>query len=151
LIFLNKGAHFSSITGEKLSEFQVVTAVKQSQQRTGIDIGEFCVAPQMHDRPAYVLLTETVLNNDSQESMAECVDDMLGKLNCEYADKRRSGRILPLTIRQVPQGTWLTLRKNKSAARGNFEEYKHRCLVAELGFAERLTSPSFSISTNGNA
>ena len=30
--FLNKGAHFSSLTGEKLSEFQVVAAVEEAQR-----------------------------------------------------------------------------------------------------------------------
>ncbi len=140
LVFLNKGAHFSSITGEKLSEFQVVCAVKQAQQIASIDIGEFCVAPEMQDRPAYVLLTERGLNRCEQETLAQSVDEMLGMLNFEYADKRLSGRIMPLTIRQVPPGTWMALRKENSAARGNFEEYKHRCLVAELGFIERLTS-----------
>ena len=144
LVFLNKGAHFSSITGEKLSEFQVVSAVARAQQQTQIDIGEFCIAPEMRDRPAYVLLTETVLYPDDQETLARCVDETLGELNFEYADKRQSGRILPLGIRQAPLGTWAALRKSKSATRGNFEEYKHRCLVAELGFIERITSTSLT-------
>ena len=144
LVFLNKGAHFSSITGEKLSEFQVVSAVARAQQQTQIDIGEFCIAPEMRDRPAYVLLTETALHPDDQETLARCVDETLGELNFEYADKRQSGRILPLGIRQAPLGTWAALRKSKSATRGNFEEYKHRCLVAELGFIERITSTSLT-------
>jgi hypothetical protein len=149
LVFLNKGAHFSSITGEKLSEFQIVTAVTQAQQQTQIDIGEFCIAPEMRDRPAYVLLTEISLNPSDQQTLARCVDEKLGRLNFEYADKRISGRILPLTMRRVQPGTWMALRQSKSAARGNFEEYKHRCLVAELGFIERITSTSQANPSTG--
>jgi hypothetical protein len=151
LVFLNKGAHFSSITGEKLSEFQIVTAVTQAQQQTQIDIGEFCIAPEMRDRPAYVLLTEISLNPSDQQTLARCVDEKLGRLNFEYADKRLSGRILPLTMRRVQPGTWMALRQSKSAARGNFEEYKHRCLVAELGFIERITSTSQANPSTGKA
>ena len=33
--FLNKGAHYSSLTGEKLSEHQVIAAVEAAQRRSG--------------------------------------------------------------------------------------------------------------------
>ena len=38
LEFVNKGAHFSSLTGEKLSEFQVTRAVPSAFQDVGISI-----------------------------------------------------------------------------------------------------------------
>ena len=41
LEFLNKGAHFSSMTGEKLSEFQVVAAVSAAQRNLGLHLGSF--------------------------------------------------------------------------------------------------------------
>ena len=34
--FLNKGAHFSSLTGEKISEHQVVAAVEAAQRSVGL-------------------------------------------------------------------------------------------------------------------
>ncbi|MDZ4848803.1 MAG: GH3 auxin-responsive promoter family protein [Pirellulaceae bacterium] len=139
LVFLNKGAHFSSITGEKLSEYQVISAVKRAQEQVQLDVGEFCVAPQMQDRPVYVLMTESAFEIEDQDKLAQCIDHWLGQLNYEYAEKRRSGRLLPLTLRQVSPGTWLALRKNKSAARGNFEEYKHRWLVGDLGYIDQIT------------
>lgn len=145
LIFLNKGANFSSITGEKLSEFQVVTAITQVQELTQIDLGDFCMAPQMEDRPNYVLLTEATLNPAEIESISRALDDMLGRLNVEYADKRRSGRVLPLAVRQIPKGTWSALRRIKSSDRGNFEEYKHRCLVGDLDFIKRITSATLTL------
>jgi hypothetical protein len=145
LIFLNKGANFSSITGEKLSEFQVVTAITKVQELTQIDLGDFCMAPQMEDRPNYVLLTEATLNPAEIESVSIAVDDMLGRLNVEYADKRRSGRVLPLIVRQIPKGTWSALRRIKSSDRGNFEEYKHRCLVGDLDFIKRITSATLTL------
>ena len=41
LEFLNKGAHFSSITGEKLSEFQVVEATRKSFAELGLPLEHF--------------------------------------------------------------------------------------------------------------
>jgi hypothetical protein len=38
----------------------------------------------------------------------------------------------------VPAGTWDTMRREKTAARGNYEEYKHPCLTNDLNFAARL-------------
>ena len=45
LVFLNKGAHFSSLTGEKLSEFQVVAAVNQAQKNLGVRLSSYMLAP----------------------------------------------------------------------------------------------------------
>ena len=56
--FLNKGAHISSVTGEKLSEFQVVAAVTAAQHRLGIRLGSFLMLPTWGDPPHYSLLVE---------------------------------------------------------------------------------------------
>ena len=36
LEFLNKGAHYSSMTGEKISEHQVITAVEAAQRTASV-------------------------------------------------------------------------------------------------------------------
>jgi hypothetical protein len=73
-----------------------------------------------------------------ETELAREVDAHLQAFNCEYAEKRRSGRIGPVQIRLVPSGTWNEMRRRKSAARGNFEEYKHPCLIGDLDAAERI-------------
>lgn len=138
LMFLNKGAHFSSITGEKLSEFQVVSAVRDSFQGLGLAIDHFTVAPVMGERPGYVLLLEPKTGGDKQDELARRIDARLGELNCEYAEKRRTGRLEPLAVREVPPGTWDAYRRQKTSQRGNLEEYKQPCLVGDLAFVERL-------------
>src|SRR5262249_16519937 len=49
--FLNKGAHFSSLTGEKLSEFQVVAAVSAAQRTLGLRLASFMLLPSWGDPP----------------------------------------------------------------------------------------------------
>ncbi len=58
LRFLNKGRHFSSITGEKLSEHQVVLAVTRSFQDLDLPPCTFTLAPTMGAKPRYELLLE---------------------------------------------------------------------------------------------
>ena len=119
LTFLNKGAHFSSITGEKLSEFQVVSAVRNAFAELGLATGEFSVAPVMQERPGYVLLVERVPGGRrNRDNSPNRVDRHLQQLNCEYAEKRRTGRLNPLSILGIPAGTWRALRDERTAAQG---------------------------------
>jgi hypothetical protein len=138
LTFLNKGAHFSSITGEKLSEHQVVAAVRAAFAELELPSVEFTVAPVMAERPGYVLLIEEGPHRVCWCQLAESIDQHLQESNYEYAEKRRTNRLEPVTIRDLPTGTWRALREQRSIARGNFEEYKHCCLVNDLNYADRL-------------
>ncbi|MEX0612198.1 MAG: GH3 auxin-responsive promoter family protein, partial [Pirellulales bacterium] len=136
--FLNKGKHFSNVTGEKLSEYQVVRAVEKSFQELRMPIAMFTLAPVMESQPRYVLLVERGAHRGRANELAAHVQANLERLNEEYATKTTSGRLLPVEVREVPVGTWNTLRREKISRRGNFEEYKHPCLVDDLDFAERL-------------
>jgi len=74
--------------------------------------------------------------------LAARVQANLEQLNEEYAAKSASGRLLPIQVREVPAGTWIALRRERTSHRGNFEEYKHPCLVGELDFVERFVGRS---------
>ncbi len=58
LEFLNKGAHFSSLTGEKLSEFQVVSAVNAATHALGLKLKSYLLLPTWGEPPHYSLLVE---------------------------------------------------------------------------------------------
>lgn len=138
--FLNKGVHFSSITGEKLTEAQVVAAVGRAFGRLGLRVDYFTVAPVMEDRPRYLLLLETGACPGVEEHLAASVNAELARLNWEYANRLETRRLNPLKIRLLPQGTWAAFRAQRIAQRGNLEEYKHPCLVGDLAFVGQLSS-----------
>ncbi len=141
LRFLSKGAHFSSLTGEKLSEFQVVSAVQAGFSELGMRIETFTIAPRVEgDRPGYVLLLEAGIEKGRAADLLRFVDSQLRQLNCEYADKVRSRRLEPLSLIEIPEGAWDRFRAGRISRRGNLEEYKHPCLVNDLQFAERLST-----------
>ena len=144
LEFVNKGQFFSNVTGEKLSEFQAVAAVRSAFGELQVPLDSFTLAPVLGEVLHYVLLLEPGSQAAQAIELARKVDDGLQELNCEYAEKRRSGRVGPVLVRQVPSGTWAEMRRRKSEARGNFEEYKHPCLIGDVNAAERiarLTAP----------
>jgi hypothetical protein len=142
LQFLNKGAHFSSLTGEKLSEFQVVSAVRAAFRELGLPLETFTLAPVMSGgRPGYVLLLEPSRQERDNARLARCVERQLQGENCEYGEKLESGRLNALAVREVPRGAWARFQQQRVAQRGNLEEFKHPCLVSDLQFAERLSAP----------
>jgi hypothetical protein len=140
LEFLNKGKNYSNLTGEKLSEHQVVQAVKTSFADCRMPLEFFAVAPVMEGQPRYVLLVEPNSGSGHAQQLAVRVQANLEKLNEEYAAKCASGRLLPAVVREVPAGTWHGMRRAKTSARGNFEEYKHVYLVQDLTFVDRMSA-----------
>jgi hypothetical protein len=145
LEFLSKGKSFSNLTGEKISEHQVIEAVQRSFRELGLAIDTFTLAPVMEENPRYVLLIEPHVHQGRTRELARSVQSHLERANEEYAEKCASGRLLPVRIGVLPAGTWDQLRQAKTGPRGNFEEYKHPCLVNDLGFAARF-APRYSDS-----
>jgi hypothetical protein len=136
--FLSKGNSFSSLTGEKLSEHQAIRAVEMSFDQLQLPLDTFTLAPVMEGKPHYVLLLEPRAHRGRKRELAERVQSNLGRVNEEYREKFVSGRLLPVEVREVPAGTWSALRHERTRERGNFEEYKHLCLVGDLDFVSRL-------------
>jgi hypothetical protein len=139
LEFMSKGKSFSNLTGEKISEHQVIEAVQRSFCEVGLPIDTFTLAPVMEDMPRYVLLIEPHVHEGRTRELARAVQMQLERVNEEYAEKCAGGRLLPIRIGVLPAGTWDQLRQEKTGPRGNFEEYKHPCLVSDLGFAPRFS------------
>jgi hypothetical protein len=139
--FLNKGKSFSNLTGEKLSEHQVIRAVEKSFRELRLPIETFTLAPSMSGHPRYVLLLERGAHGGRAKELAAHVEADLARLNEEYAAKTSSGRLLPIELREVPVGAWNNLRNSKTNGRGCFEQYKHPCLVNDLNFVEQMAGP----------
>jgi len=139
LKFLNKGTYFSSITGEKLSEFQAVSAVRHAFDRTNIPIETFTLAPVFADPPGYVLIVEAGAWGNQHAALASEVDRELSRLNCEYANRLSTGRLNSMQVLEVAPGTWHAFRERRiQRVGGSVEQYKHPCLVNDLKFVEQV-------------
>jgi hypothetical protein len=137
LEFLHKGAHISNITGEKISESQVVDAVRQCAQESNTLLSDFTLAPVWGEPPGYQLLTES----PAGKNLARRVDAKLQEINCEYREKRQTGRLVEMKSVHLPQGTWERFARQRIQKNGgSLEQYKHPCLVPDMDFVARVLS-----------
>ena len=137
--FLHKGAHIANLTGEKISESQVVQAVRSVIDEMRLTLSHFTVSPVWGDPPRYQLLIERVdVAAPLGDSLAQQVDDQLKLINCEYREKRATGRLAPMKWMPLPDGTWTAFRRAAAKIGGSLEQYKHPCLVPDLEFGSKL-------------
>lgn len=133
--FLNKGAHFCSLSGEKLSEFQVVAAVNQAQESLRLRLRSFLVLPVWGEPPSYNLLVEeTDIGDDTAiERLAGEVESNLQRVNVEYENRRATHRIGPIRVRCIVAGSWVDFQRRRLArSGGTVEQYKQPHLMPDL-------------------
>lgn len=106
LRFLQKGRGVTSLTGEKLCEFQVVQAVAETAEAAGRTAGFFkmLACPVARRYTLYV---------EAEAPDAGAVDERLCRLNIEYAAKRRSGRLHGLRVVRLRAGTGEAYRQHR--------------------------------------
>ncbi len=139
--FLHKGAHIANLTGEKISESQVVAAVRGATDKMRLCLSHFTVSPVWGDPPKYHLHIEQadIPAPHLGDSLALQVDNQLKSINCEYRDKRASGRLAPIEFVPLPAGTWSGFaQRRRQKSGGSLEQYKHPCLVPDLEFSSQL-------------
>jgi hypothetical protein len=142
LEFLNKGAYFSNLTGEKISEHHVTRAMERALGDLGLESGIYSVAPCWDDNnPHYGLFVEE--SNFGGAVQAQKVvarmETLLAETNIEYASKRDSGRLAPLALKRIPNGFWAEWDRERLAkTRGVAEQYKHPCLITTVEFRDDL-------------
>lgn len=151
--FLNKGAHFSSLAGEKLSEFQVVEAVRAAQQATGIPLKAFLLAPSWGEPPYYSLLVEIddLPRPEDGARLAAELERQLARVNLEYENRRRTQRLGPIRTCPIPPGSWADFQRRRLAkSGGTAEQYKQPCLTPDLEVITsfRLVDPSAAPGEN---
>jgi hypothetical protein len=132
--FLNKGRHTSSITGEKLTEHQVVTAAERAAAALDISLGNFVLCPRWDRTPYYALNVEPGrLPAARWDELASALDRELLAANIEYEQKRHSGRLGEVRVAPVRPGFWDKLHEQHiRERRGRREQYKHQFLYTEV-------------------
>ncbi len=103
LEFVQKGKGTTSITGEKLTESQVLSAAPAVLSQRGVGQRFFIVIAD-EEAAAYTMYVEAD-RHEGGDGIAQEVDERLSKLNVEYEAKRKSGRLAPLRLRWLRRGT----------------------------------------------
>jgi hypothetical protein len=140
--FLSKGAHFANLTGEKLSEYHVAAAMKETLAALNLTLTTYSLAPCWHDEtPYYGLYIEhtDLATREVGLRLAELLDRRLRDVNLEYDSKRQSLRLGPIRLQMLAGGSWEQWdRQRLEQTGGTLEQYKHPCLIADPKFRETI-------------
>jgi len=130
--FLSRGAHTANITGEKITEHQVVAAMAHAARQTGTALDRFTLQGRFARVPYYQLRVELPAGPPAQ-ALANALDRALGELNIEYRAKRDSQRLGPVRAVSVEPGTFLQREQDILRRRhGRGEQYKHTYLLTNV-------------------
>jgi hypothetical protein len=130
--FLCKGQNASSITGEKITEHQVVEAMGKAAARLGASVTSFTLQGHFAELPYYQLRVEPQ-NGMNAQALADGLDQALADLNIEYRTKRASTRLGAIRAVVAPPGEFARQEAGiVSARQGAVEQYKHRYLLADV-------------------
>lgn len=130
--FLSRGLHTSSITGEKLTEFQVVAAMTTVRSKLNLGIERFVLQGRFAATPYYELRLEAE-SQGCAEKIRDEFDAALRSLNMEYASKCQSGRLGKIRVVVLPDGTLAKIEhENIRNKKGRSEQYKHQYLLTEI-------------------
>lgn len=139
--FLNRGIHVSSLSGEKLTEHQVVLAMEEVCKKNGWSVSNFLMTPTWGTPPRYTVHLDRPIGQGERTLtvLATLLDEALSRVNIEYASKRKTGRLAPVVARLLPTGTLDRLDDElRSKKRRGNEQYKHRYLYTSPEASQQL-------------
>jgi GH3 auxin-responsive promoter len=141
--FLSKGAHFANLTGEKVSEYQIIEAMTDVLREMNLTLTAYSVAPCWDDEtPYYGLFVERGDLADRNQGMhlIQSLEQKLAAINIEYASKRDSRRLSAMRLFLLPTHSWQQWDRQRLArSGGNLDQYKHPCLIADPAFRSSIT------------
>jgi len=123
--FLYKGKGITSITGEKLSEAQLIEAMAIASRETGVGYEFFMGFADAH-KSRYCLYVEFASDVAAarRQAFERAVDEALGAVTVEYRAKRKSERLAPPEIVPLAKNAferYRALRLAEGAHDGQFK------------------------------
>ena len=123
LRFLRRRGLEYSFTGEKLTEQQVSSALSELRPHCSGDEFLTCIPSHPLDEaiPHYklVIVGKNANGCDSREDLSTACDRLLAQINCEYRNKRETGRLGRIQVVRMTQNDFV--RKIKASSANNWE------------------------------
>jgi hypothetical protein len=141
--FIRKGLGVSSITGEKLTEEQVLVALNQGVRQLHLaEITHFTSEVELGYPPHYVCFVEAsaFLPDSVINEFLRIFDHSLKMQNPEYADKRATKRLGLPELRVLPVGTYTRLRQQRVEEGAPEAQVKIPLLSSPNTFSLRLAA-----------
>ena len=134
--FKQKGSMVSSVTGEKIYESQVNSAVNKAAEVSGANLQFFSAFVEWSAVPRYAFLVELIndLPKDGKINLLRNIESELTSLNIEYETKRRSQRLDAPVLKIVPRGTFEEYRSKKVNEGAHDGQFKLPNLTNDMNF-----------------
>lgn len=142
--FVRRQGTYHSFTGEKLTEAQIILAIKSTYQIHHAELGLFICSPTWGNPPSYKLLVEMKDPDhcpERQNTFAEKFDQALRGINTEYNSKRETNRLGPVEVILIREGT-ITNYLERIKAKGNAIQFKYKPLQANNDLTNELLAIS---------
>lgn len=130
--FLYRLGKTSSMTGEKLTEYQVIDASTRATRQCGFEPVEFLCYPSTLPSPHYAVLFDPATSSVRDSDISEWVkafDQSLAEVNSEYRDKCESGRLGVIQAYRVEPGSLREARHARRADGVSEEQVKSEVLT----------------------
>jgi hypothetical protein len=138
--FLHRSGATCSLTGEKLTEHQVLAAMSAVTEPQGIVLEGFTLHPAAVGFPRYILLVEPPARGDwTPPALLAAFERELCARNIEYDAKRRSQRLAPPELWVTAPGAYGELRRRRIGAGANDAQIKPIHLTRDAHFSAGLT------------
>lgn len=139
--FVQRGLNVSSLTGEKLYEFQVVEAVNKALDKHKLFVEFFTASIQWGNPPRYVFLVEFNEHSpfDKKKDFLKSIEDELAVLNIEYGHKRESLRLGYPILKVVEKGEFERYRTQKIKLGVHDSQFKIPKLTTDLNFQKQFS------------
>ena len=138
--FLYRVGATCSLTGEKLTEEQVVQAFEAAASHLEITADWFTLFPANEPLPHYVILVEPASggNDRGVSSLGLEVDRQLARCNTEYRAKRDSQRLAPPEVWIAAPGSYASWHQSRIDDGANDGQIKPIHLTRDSRFGDRF-------------
>ncbi|MBW2275973.1 MAG: GH3 auxin-responsive promoter family protein, partial [Deltaproteobacteria bacterium] len=129
--FIRKGDGFTSLTGEKLNENQLLQAMDEVVEQEQVDVEHLTMCCD-EKKLLYKLFVEFAEGTDDQRKQAfnAALDNRLKVINPEYESKRGSERLAAPILCQLPVGSYERV-KDTLVARGMAREGQYKSVYLQ--------------------
>lgn len=138
--FLHKGQHVTSITGEKVSEYQVVSATSKAASKAGVLI-DICIGSIETTDPcrySFIVSFHKDYDLSRKKMFIRLLDKYLCMSNIEYKTKRDTKRLGAPVLRAISNASLERFHKDAASQRSHDSQVKIPCLSTELNFHKRF-------------
>lgn len=139
IVFMQKGKGVTNITGEKLYESQLTSAVERAKKELSIPL-YFYIGFANTQTNCYELITELsgVIDPLLEEQFISRVDKYLSEINVEYATKRKSMRLSGLKFIQLNKGSYDCFKAKKVSEGQREGQFKIVTLTSDFKVRKEL-------------